>query len=293
MSASVPVPSGQIEFGVFSLDLRTGELRKQGMRLKLQERSFQVLAMLVERPGELVSREQLRLRLWPNGTFVDFDHGISSAINRLRESLGDSAATPRFIETVGRRGYRFVYPVKFHSFGEIVTAELPGTLAEKKGSPVAVGVGQSLAVSSEHDTPREGEPLVPKNDLPTASAMKIGRFSLLPTHWLSLIAGSILLMSVVVAVRWWSLSRGIPRVGRSTRLSFIGKVAAPFPVFGEWFPAVVTDGNRIYFSTTQEATLKLAYLSVAGGDQVLITTPLEDAELRHISPDVAEQARRQ
>jgi len=285
MSASVPTPPERIEFSVFSLDLRTGELRKQGTRLKLQERSFQVLAMLVERPGELVSREQLRLRLWPNGTFVDFDHGISSAINRLRDSLGDSAATPRFIETVGRRGYRFVYPVKFHPSGQIVTSELPGILAGKKGPPVAVGIGHSVAVPSERDTPRECESLVPKIGLPTPSTMKIGRFSLLRTHWLLLIAGSIVLILVVVAARWWFLPRGTPRVVRSTRLSFIGKVAAPFPVFGEWFPAVVTDGNRIYFSTTQDATLKVAYLSVAGGDQALITTPLEDAELRHISPD--------
>src|SRR6516225_5321846 len=285
MSASVPGPPEQIEFGVFSLDLRTGELRKQGTRLKLQERSFQVLAMLVERPGQLVSREQLRLRLWPNGTFVDFDHGISSAINRLRDSLGDSAAKPRFIETVGRRGYRFVYPVKFHPSGEIVTAELPGSLAAKKGPPVAAGIGHSLAVPSERDTPQECESLVPKIGLPTPSTIKIGRFSLLPTHWLSLIAGSILLMLVVVTARWWFLPRRIPRVVRSTRLSFIGKVAAPFPVFGEWFPAVLTDGSRIYFSTSQDATLRLAYLSVAGGDQVLMTVPLDAAELRHISPD--------
>ena len=80
MSASIPVPPDQIEFGVFSLDLRSGELRKRGVRLKLPEQSFQVLAMLLEYPGELVNREQLRLRLWPDGAFVDFDHSINSTI---------------------------------------------------------------------------------------------------------------------------------------------------------------------------------------------------------------------
>jgi hypothetical protein len=93
MSASVPVPPERIEFGVFSLDLRSGELRKRGV---LPEQSFQVLAILLEHPGELVNREQLRLRLWPDGTFVDFDHSINSTIKRLRGTLGDSAATPRF-----------------------------------------------------------------------------------------------------------------------------------------------------------------------------------------------------
>ena len=100
-----------IEFGVFALDVRAGELRKQGTRIKLQDRPFQVLTLLLTRAGEVVTREEIRARLWPEGTFVDFDHGISSAVNRLRETLGDSASTPRYIETVGRRGYRFIYPV--------------------------------------------------------------------------------------------------------------------------------------------------------------------------------------
>jgi cholera toxin transcriptional activator len=99
-------------FAVFELDLRTGELRKHGTRLRLQEQPFQVLAMLLERPGELVTREQLRQKLWPSDTFVDFDHGLNTAVNKLREVLSDSAATPRYIETLPRRGYRFIYPVE-------------------------------------------------------------------------------------------------------------------------------------------------------------------------------------
>src|SRR5436305_2743855 len=102
--------SAVVRFAEFELDLRTAELRKRGLRLRLQEQSFQVLAMLVARPGELVTREELRQKLWPADTFVDFDHGLNTAVNKLREALGDSAAIPRYIETLARRGYRFVGP---------------------------------------------------------------------------------------------------------------------------------------------------------------------------------------
>jgi Tol biopolymer transport system component/DNA-binding winged helix-turn-helix (wHTH) protein len=98
-------------FGVFEVDLRAGELRRGGLKVKLQEQPFQVLALLLERPGEVVSREELRNRLWPADMFVDFDHSLNAAIKRLRDALGDVAENPRFVETVARRGYRFVAPV--------------------------------------------------------------------------------------------------------------------------------------------------------------------------------------
>ena len=100
-----------LRFGQFELDLRTAEIYKEGKRIKLQEQPCQVLALLTERPGELVSREELRKKLWPNDTFVDFDHGVNIAINKLRDALGDSPEKPRFIETLPRRGYRFIAPV--------------------------------------------------------------------------------------------------------------------------------------------------------------------------------------
>ena len=97
-----------LRFGVFEIDARAGELRKNGIKLKLQEQPFQVLCMLVQHSGEVVTREELRNRLWPADTFVDFDHGLNAAIKRLRDALGDSAESPRFVETVTRRGYRFI-----------------------------------------------------------------------------------------------------------------------------------------------------------------------------------------
>jgi DNA-binding winged helix-turn-helix (wHTH) protein len=107
MSQSSP-PLPLVRFAQFELDSRAGELRKEGRRIKLQEQPLQILAMLLERPGELVTREELRQKLWPADTFVDFDHGLNSAVARLREALNDSAQCPKYIETVTRRGYRFI-----------------------------------------------------------------------------------------------------------------------------------------------------------------------------------------
>jgi DNA-binding winged helix-turn-helix (wHTH) protein/Tol biopolymer transport system component len=100
-----------IRFGVFEVDLRSGELRKNGLNLRLRGQPFEVLTMLLERPGEIVTREELQRRLWPADTFVDFDHSLNTAVNKIREVLGDSAETPRYVETVPRRGYRFIAPV--------------------------------------------------------------------------------------------------------------------------------------------------------------------------------------
>jgi DNA-binding winged helix-turn-helix (wHTH) protein len=99
-------------FGVFELDLAAAELRKNGAKLRLQEQPFQVLVLLLERAGNVVTREELRQNLWPADTFVDFDHSLNTAVNKLRETLGDSASSPRYIETLAKRGYRFIAPVQ-------------------------------------------------------------------------------------------------------------------------------------------------------------------------------------
>ena len=100
-----------VQFGIFEVDLRAGELRRNGARVKLQEQPFQILSTLLERPGQVVTREELQRKLWPADTFVDFDHSLNAAIRRLRDALGDSAENPRYVETVARRGYRFLIPV--------------------------------------------------------------------------------------------------------------------------------------------------------------------------------------
>jgi DNA-binding winged helix-turn-helix (wHTH) protein/tetratricopeptide (TPR) repeat protein len=101
-----------LRFGIFEADCRTGELRRRGVRVRLHGRPFALLAALLERPGQLVTREELRQRLWADDTFVDFDHGLNNAVNRVRQALGDTAQAPRFVETLPRRGYRFIAPVE-------------------------------------------------------------------------------------------------------------------------------------------------------------------------------------
>jgi len=109
----MPAPTAAkcYRFGVFEANADNGELRKQGIRIKLNVQPFQVLLMLLERPNEILTRDEIARALWPDGTFVDFDHGVNSAVNRIRDALGDQARNPRFIETLARRGYRFVAPV--------------------------------------------------------------------------------------------------------------------------------------------------------------------------------------
>src|SRR3981081_1108168 len=137
-----PATSARIvRFGIFEVDLNALELRKNGLRLKLPEQPFQILTMLLERPGEIITRDDLRNRLWRTDTFVDFDHGLNNAVMRLREVLGDSSDNPRFVETIPRRGYRFLAHVD-ESF--------PATAA--RGSTDA-GTSQSVVPSSAGGTP--------------------------------------------------------------------------------------------------------------------------------------------
>src|ERR1019366_9105827 len=117
-----------LRFGVFEIDLAAGELRKNGRRIRLQEQPFQVLVALLENAGRVVTREDLRQKIWPADTFVDFDHSLNTAVNKIRESLGDSASSQRFVETLARRGYRFIAPVDGGA-AESAAAQTQGTRA--------------------------------------------------------------------------------------------------------------------------------------------------------------------
>ena len=123
-----------VRFGAFELDLRTGELRKAGVRVSLPDQPFQVLKALLERPGDLVTREDLRQRLWPAETFVDFEHGLNAAVRRLRDALGDSAEASRFVATLPRRGYRFIAPVASRSAAALPAPPSPAPEAHPDAS---------------------------------------------------------------------------------------------------------------------------------------------------------------
>src|SRR6202140_2271866 len=124
----------RLRFGVFELDRHAGELRKHGLRVRLQEQPFHILAMLLEHPGEVVTREELQKKLWPADTFVDFDHGLNKAISKIREALGDSAESPPFVETVARRGYRFLAEVRPADAASVRSPELATQLHPEPGS---------------------------------------------------------------------------------------------------------------------------------------------------------------
>jgi DNA-binding winged helix-turn-helix (wHTH) protein len=140
--------NGRTRFGVFELDTHCGELRKNGVKVNLQEQPFQILQALLEHPGELVSRDELRRRIWPKDTFVAFDHGLYSAMTKLREALGDTAENPRFVQTLPRRGYRFIAPVDDN-----------GT-SSKPPAPVAVSVAhiESLPERTAPSAVKSGPP---------------------------------------------------------------------------------------------------------------------------------------
>ncbi len=148
-------PAQRFRFGVFEADAATGELRRQGVRVKLNAQPFQVLLMLLDRPGELLTREEISRDLWPEGTFVDYDHGVNSAVNRIREALGDTASNPRFVETMARRGYRFVAPV------ERVTPSAPG--------PGFGPINAATAVPSEAEPANHRRILATPEELPKTS----------------------------------------------------------------------------------------------------------------------------
>ena len=139
LSAAVPTPPSSPErrilrFGVFEVDSAAGELRKNGTRIRLQEQPFQILVYLLDRAGEVVTREELRQKLWPADTFVDFDHSLNTAVNKLREALGDSASSPRYVETLARRGYRFLGPVQ-PTEAQLPPQDSPPMAAEKTALP--------------------------------------------------------------------------------------------------------------------------------------------------------------
>lgn len=135
-----------IRFGPFEVDRASGELRKQGVRIKVHDQSFQVLLALLEQPSQVVTRQELQGRLWPADTFVEFENGLNNAISRLREALGDSADAPRYIETLPRRGYRFVAPVSHAAVAGTVQPDVAASRAKSRRWPLAIGVAAALAL---------------------------------------------------------------------------------------------------------------------------------------------------
>src|SRR5579863_4686399 len=190
----LPSSVRSVRFGVFEVDLRAGELRKKGIRIELQGQPFLLLITLLKQRGELVTREELRRTLWPEETFIDFDHSLGTGINKLREVLGDSAANPRFIETLPRRGYRFIAPIEV-----VDVSEDPPVLSEAPREELAPATGDPIG-ASDHD----------QVDIPKETA--VGECQRWPLAWK--IAAFALLMLPVIFVVWilHSGSRPLPSI---------------------------------------------------------------------------------
>lgn len=249
-----------IRFGVFELDLRTGELRKSGLKLRLHGQPVEVLKLLLERPGELVTREELEKRLWVGDTVVEFEHSINAAVNRLREALGDSADNPRFIETLARRGYRFIYPVE----GASPPAAAPG--AAMPSSPVG---------SEDATAAPPAEPVAPVSP----PFLQRGRL------WLAMAAGFAAFVLVGLA---YLLTRPLPppRVLRTTQITNDGKPKFFGPFSGSG--PILTDGSRLYFTEYAGGRYVVAEVSVSGGVTALISSSLPNALPLDISPSGSE-----
>lgn len=169
-------------FGLFELDLKAGELRKNGVKLRLQGQPFQVLALLLERAGDIVTREELQQKLWPCDTFVDFDHSLNTAINKVREALGDSASSPRFIETLARRGYRFIAPVQNDA------------ISDSSGSGSAVKTASTKASSADPDL----SPVHPELEVPIPRrAITRSLFALIQVMYLAFYLSALFLLRYV------------------------------------------------------------------------------------------------
>jgi TolB-like protein/DNA-binding winged helix-turn-helix (wHTH) protein len=240
-------------FGSFEMDLRAGELRKHGVRIRLQAQPVQILGMLLERPGEVVTREELRQALWPGDTFVDFDHGLNNAINRLREALGDSAGSPRFLETLPRRGYRFIAAVE--------------------------GV---LSSSSQNSAAQVADtaPPTPASDKPTALPVESLNASLRTRLWIAGGAGGAALLVLLVSLNTGGVRQRLLKASPPRRIQSI----AVLPLVN-----LSGDPSQEYFADgmTDELITQLAQI---GGLRVIShTTAMQYKGTRKSVPEIGRE----
>jgi Tol biopolymer transport system component/DNA-binding winged helix-turn-helix (wHTH) protein len=245
----------RFRFGLFEADAESGELRKSGIRIRLQAQPFRLLICLVERPGEVVSREEIQQRLWGSDTIVDFDHSLGTAINKLREALGDSAENPRFIETLARRGYRFIAPVSASG----VFPEGP--------------LSQALRAEAEPYASRAGGTAF-------AAGLRGGRRRALGRA----VTAMVLVGCGLIAGLATRAPRTVPPMIR--QVTFSGRVSPGDPMF-ESFPGTASDGSRIYFPQIEKGRAQLAEALIADGESGTLPLPDELAapSLGDISPD--------
>jgi len=234
-------PPSVVRFGEFELDLRTAELRRRAQRVRLQEQPFLILLELLERPGQLVSREEIRQRLWPDNTTVEFDHGINAAVKRLRDSLGDSAENPRFIETIAKRGYRFIAPV-----------------SREQDQPVRAPASPIAATFADVT------PLHPRLDPPAAVPPPAGMHTKRRLAIFALCCMCVLLAGTAwFAYRKWRTHVPTPVLRTLKRFTFDEGLQTS----ATWSP----DGRYIAYASDRGGKFDIWVQQVSGGDPVQIT----------------------
>jgi len=254
-SSSIPPV---VRFGTFELDVRSGELRRQGVRVKLQEQPLRILLMLLENPGQIVTREELRARIWPADTFVEFDQGVYSALRRLREALADSADSPRYVETVPRRGYRFIAPVERNGAGPEAVGRTEPAEAPQFRKELATESGAQPGSEASRKTLRFGFPSRKAAALLAAALLAgagIGFWLRLRQH-----------MQIPVA--------GIVTVQRLT--DFVGM---------EEFPAISPDGKTVAFTADKTGQRQIWVRLISGGTPLQITRDDSDHRYPRWTPD--------
>lgn len=234
-----------VRFGLFELDLRTGELRKSGIRIKLQEQPFQILAMLLEHPSEIVTREDLQKRLWPQDTFVDFDLSLNSAVKKLRQALGDDSEHPRFIETLYRRGYRFI-------------GQTNGAPAVEEPATVSAAPLQVLPPSSQG------------NVVAHEPAAKTRKINLVVLAWIIPA-----LLIVIAALVWFTRPTPPPRILGYTQITHDGLRKL----------SMVTDSDRLYIEELQGDHFGISQVSVNGGESSAVAIPFANSFAADIASD--------
>jgi Tol biopolymer transport system component/DNA-binding winged helix-turn-helix (wHTH) protein len=248
-----------VRFGAFEVDLRAEELRKGDRKIRLRGQPFQVLAMLLERPGEVVSREELQKRLWPDGTFVDFDHSLNTAITKIREMLGDSAENPRFIETLSRRGYRFIAPVQATA-RRVTSNRDSATVETPLGAP-------SLSSKQPAESPGAQDFSAVAAERKRGSRRR--RWALTSAVALSVLLG--------LLIFWVRSPLPMPKVVGSFPITNDGRQK----VWSyDYETTIVTDGSRLYFGDRQ--------VSITGGETIQIPTSLRDFGVQDIAPSRTE-----